>query len=413
MTEFVGESPSPADVEAVYRGIHGQAVATLTRIFGDITLAEDSVQDAFVVAAERWTVEGIPPNPAGWIITTARNRAIDQVRRAKRGAELHEQAAVDPMTDLDPLAEWPDEAEMHDDQLRLIFTCCHPSLRQDRQVALTLRLLGGLSVAEVAQAFVVSESAMAKRLVRTKHKVKAANIPYRVPPAAELPDRLRPVLAVVYLIYNAGVDQPEGGARLRADAVRLGRSLAQLMPDEPEVAGLLALMLLSEARATARVENGEVVPLKDQDRSRWDRSLIEEGHTIVKGCVRRNQPGAYQLQAAIQAVHCDAEMYEATDWRQILDLYDHLLRFVPTAVVKLNRTIALAEVDGPEVALSALDEVSAELIDYYLFHATRGTLLRRIGDDEQAVAAFQLAASQAPTERHQRFLLAQTSSAGR
>lgn len=407
MTDFVGDSPSLADVEAVYRGVHGQAVATLSRIFGDITLAEDSVQDAFVVAAERWTVDGIPPNPAGWIITAARNRAIDQVRRARRGAELHEQTALDPMTDLDPFAEWSDEAEMHDDQLRLIFTCCHPALRQDRQVALTLRLLGGLSVGEVAQAFVTSESAMAKRLVRAKHKIKAANIPYRVPSAAELPDRLRPVLAVVYLIYNAGVDQPDG-ARLRADAIRLGRSLTQLMPDELEVAGLVALMLLSEARATARVNDGEVVPLKDQDRSRWNRSLIDEGHTIVKECVRRNQPGAYQLQAAIQAVHCDAEVYEATDWRQILDLYDHLLRYVPTAVVKLNRAIALAQVDGPEVALSALNELSAGLTDYYLFHATRGTLLRRMGDEEQASAEFRLAANQAPTERHERFLLAQT-----
>lgn len=407
MTSPVDRQRTTDEVETVYRDVRGQAVATLVRAFGDITLAEDAVQDAFMVASERWTVDGVPPNPAGWIVTTARNRAIDQARRAKRGTELHEQAVRNTVTEFDPIESWDDEAwdeaDMHDDQLRLIFTCCHPSLRQDDRVALTLRLLGGLSVEEVARAFLVSEPAMAKRLVRAKDKIKAANIPYRIPKAAERPERLTAVLGVLYLIYNAGLDGPDGDA-LRDDATRLSRSLAALMPDEPEVAGLLALILLSEARAGARTVDGEIVLLADQDRSRWNLALIVEGHGIVKACIRRNQPGPYQIQASIQAVHDDAKRYEDTDWAQIVNLYDHLLQFQDTPIVRLNRAIAVAEADDPEAALEQVEKVADLLEDYYLLHGTRGTLLRRLGRESEAAAAITRAAELAPTGQYQRFL---------
>lgn len=407
MTSPVDPQPTTAHVETVYRDVRGQAVATLVRAFGDITLAEDAVQDAFMVASERWTVDGVPPNPAGWIVTTARNRAIDQARRAQRGAELHEQAVRNTVTEFDPIESWDDEAldeaDMHDDQLRLIFTCCHPSLRQDDRVALTLRLLGGLSVEEVARAFLVSEPAMAKRLVRAKYKIKAANIPYRIPNAAERPGRLTSVLGVLYLIYNAGLEGPDGDA-LRDDAMRLSRSLAALMPDEPEVAGLLALILLSEARAGARTVDGEIVLLADQDRSRWNLALIVEGHGIVKACIRRNQPGPYQIQASIQAVHDDAKRYEETDWAQIVNLYDHLLQFQDTPIVRLNRAIALAEADDPDAALEQVEKVADLLEDYYLLHATRGTLLARTGRDTESADAFSRASELAPTDRERDFL---------
>ena len=406
MTPAVAAHREATAVERVFREAYGQAVATLVRVFGDITLAEDAVQNAFAVASERWPGDGIPPNPAGWIVTTARNRAIDDLRRSTRGKELHNQLAVSstaPDTDLDGREE---DGPVNDDQLRLIFTCCHPALREEHRVALTLRLLGGLSVDEVARSFLVSEPAMAKRLVRAKYKIKATNIPYRVPAEADLPERLRSVLSVVYLIYNTGVDDPER-ASLRIVAIRLARALVKLMPDEPEAAGLLALILLNEARMPARTSGGTLVLLRDQDRTRWDHTMIEEGHAIVRVCIRRNQPGPYQLQAAIQAVHCDADSFEATDWPQIVALYDQLFTIMPTPVVALNRAIAIGEIEGPEAALDALDAIAPDLDNYRLMHAARGTTLRRLGKPEAAKAAFERAAKLAATEADRRFLLQQ------
>jgi len=394
------------DVERVFREVYGQAVATLIRVFGDITLAEDAVQDAFVVAIDRWRTGGIPPNPAGWIVTTARNRAIDGLRRSARGRELHEQLEVVASTARGRGDDREEGGPVSDDQLRLIFTCCHPALRIEHQVALTLRLVGGLSVNEVARSFLVSESAMAKRLVRAKYKIRAAKIPYRVPAEADLPERLRSVLSVVYLIYNTGGDDPER-ASLRSDAIRLARSLAELMPSEPEAAGLLALMLLNESRVPARTAQGTLVLLRDQDRTKWDRTMIEEGHAIVRACVRRDRPGPFQLQAAIQAVHCNADSFEATDWPQIVALYDHLFSFMPTPVVALNRAIAIGETEGPGAALTALDAIAADLDNYHLMHAARGTTLRRLGQRDAAKAAFERAAHLAATEADRRFLAQQ------
>ena len=406
MDQTGGPHRETAEVERVFREVYGQAVATLVRVFGDITLAEDSVQDAFVVAIDRWRTGGIPPNPAGWIVTTARNRAIDGLRRSTRGQELHEQ-----LTETRPQPgrtgdDWEEEVPVSDDQLRLIFTCCHPSLRTEDQVALTLRLLGGLRVDEVARSFLVSESAMAKRLVRVKYKIKAANIPYRLPAKEDLPGRLRAVLSVLYLIYNTGADDPER-ASLRSEAIRLARALLELMPDEPEAAGLLALMLLSELRVPARREEGTLVLLRDQDRTRWDRTLIAEGHAIVRACIRRGQPGPFQLQAAIQAVHCNADSFGTTDWLQIVVLYDHLLSFMPTPVVALNRAIAIGETEGPAAALTALDAIAADLDNYHLMHAARGTMLRRLGQRDAAKVAFERAANLAISEADRRFLVRQ------
>ena len=394
----------------MFREVHGQAVATLVRVFGDITVAEDAVQDAFVVASDRWPDDGIPPNPAGWIVTTARNRAIDVLRRSARGRELYEQLGAEASTspgpgadDGKPSGSSGEDGPVSDDRLRLMFTCCHPALRSEHQVALTLRLLGGLSVAEVARSFLVSEPAMAKRLVRAKYKIKAAKIPYRVPADADLPERLRSVLSVVYLIYNTGVDDAERAA-LRAEAVRLARALVELMPDEPEAAGLLALMLLCESRVPARTAEGALVLLRDQDRAKWDRTMIEEGHAIVRACIRRNQPGPYQLQAAIQAVHCNADKFEATDWQQIVTLYDQLFSIMPTPVIALNRAIAIGEVQGPGAALAALDAVASDLDNYHLMHAARGTTLRSLGQSDAARAAYERAADLAATEADRQLL---------
>lgn len=406
MIHPVAAHPETTDVQRVFRQVYGQAVATLVRVFGDFTVAEDAVQDAFVVAMDRWRSGGVPPNPAGWIVTTARNRAIDVFRRSARGRELQEQLAALARTPPGPGDDEEEVGPVSDDQLRLIFTCCHPALRIEHQVALTLRLLGGLSVAEVARSFLVGEAAMAKRLVRAKYKIKAANIPYRVPADADLPGRLRAVLSVLYLIYNTGSDDLER-ASLRSEAIRLARALVELMPAEPEAAGLLALMLLNESRAPARIEAGALVLLRDQDRTKWDRALIAEGHAILRACIRRDQPGTFQLQAAIQAVHCNAGAFEATDWPQIVALYDHLRSFMPTPVVALNRAIAIGETEGPGAALTALDAIAPELDNYHLLHAARGTMLRRLGQRDAARAAFERAAHLAPTEAERRFLAQQ------
>jgi RNA polymerase sigma-70 factor, ECF subfamily len=386
-----------ADVGRIFREESGRAVAALIRVFGDIDVAEDAVQEAFAVALRKWSSNGLPPNPGGWITTTARNWAIDRIRRRSREKELLGEMSV----------LWPDSndrevASMQDDRLSLIFTCCHPALAMEAQVALTLRLLGGLSTEEVARSFLVPEATMAQRLVRAKRKIKAACIPYRVPDDHELPTRLRSVLAVVYLVYNAGLaDSGERG--LSAEAIRLARMLTKLMPDEPEVAGLLALVLLTESRRTARLRpDGSLVVLGEQNRGLWDRALIDEGQALVRGCLRRNQPGAYQIQAAINAVHADAPTAEQTDWQQIVALYDHLLEIAPTPVVALNRAIAVGEVHGPAAALALVDDL--DLDSYYAFHATRADLLRRMGQTSEAAAAYARAAALAPTEAERDFL---------
>jgi len=390
-----------AAVGRIFREESGRSVATLIRVFGDIDVAEDAVQEAFTVALGRWPSEGLPPNPGAWITTTARNRAIDGLRRESRGRELlGEVAMIAGAAEDSELTE--EVSRVQDDRLRLIFTCCHPALSSEAQVALTLRLLGGLSTSEVAASFLVAEATMAQRLVRAKRKIKAAQIPYRVPEDHELPDRLRPVLAVVYLVYNAGLGS-EAGAELCSEAIRLARILAKLMPDEPEVWGLLALLLLSESRRTSRLgPDGSLILLSEQDRGRWDPALIEEGQAIVRRCIAREQPGSYQLQAAIGAVHADAASAEQTDWQQIVTIYDQLLEASPTPVVALNRAIAIGEVQGPAAALELVDGL--ELEGYYPLHAARADLLRRLGRTREADAEYERAAELAPTEPERRFL---------
>ncbi|HEX9065436.1 MAG TPA: RNA polymerase sigma factor [Streptosporangiaceae bacterium] len=375
------------EIAAVFRREYGRCVATLVRFLGDIDLAEEAVQDAFAVAVQRWPSAGLPPNPGAWITTTARNRGIDQLRRESSRQHRQVQAAA-LYGGQDPSEE---AGAVNDDRLRLIFTCCHPALARTAQIALTLRLLGGLETPEIARAFLLPEPTVAQRIVRAKRKIKAAGIPYRVPGDADLPGRLDAVLAVIYLVFNEGHTGTGSDALLRTDlceeAIRLGRVLAGLMPDEPEVLGLLALMLLTHARRMARTAPGRpLVLLPDQDRSLWDQAQISEGQDLVRRCLRRDQPGPYQIQAAIAAVHSDATDASRTDWRQILALYDQLLAIAPTPVVALNRAVALAEVHGPAAGLTVLDEL--ELPDYYLFHAVRAGLLRRLGRPGEAAEAY-------------------------
>jgi RNA polymerase sigma-70 factor (ECF subfamily) len=389
----------------VFREEHGRAVAVLTRVFGDIDIAEEAVQDAFVAALERWPSTGMPPSPAGWIITTARNRGIDRLRRESARDDKYAQAAL--LREPEETIDEEDESAVHDDQLRLIFTCCHPALAPAVRVALTLRLVGGLTTTEIARAFLVPEATMAQRLVRAKGKIRDARIPYRIPTAPELPERVGSVLAVVYLIFNEGYKASEGTQLVRDDlcreAIRLGRLLAELMPNDQEVIGLLALMLLVESRRETRTtSDGDLVLLGDQDRTRWNQDLIAEGQALVRQCLAVNRPGYYQIQAAINAVHSDATAASDTDWRQILALYDHLLALTPSPVVALNRAVALAEVEGPAAALDVVDAL--DLGGVVSFHVVRADLLRRLGRATESADALDVAIARTSNLAERTFL---------
>jgi RNA polymerase sigma-70 factor (ECF subfamily) len=395
----------------------------LIRVLGDIDLAEDAVAEAFALAVEQWPTQGVPPNPGGWITTTARNRAIDRLRRESTRTERHLVALRLETDDVEPHHNPGFDAldgfvdVVPDDQLRLMFLCCHPALATDAQVALTLRLLGGLDTPEIARAFLVSESTLAQRIVRAKRKLRDNHAPYRVPRAAELPDRLQAVLAAIYLIYTEGHTATTGDSLTRVDlsseAIRLARVLSELMPDEPEADGLLALMLLSEARRPARTApDGSMIRLADQDRALWDRMLITEGHALVRACLRRDQPGPFQTQAAIAAVHADAATAAATDWSQIVALYDQLCAMRPNAVVALNRAVAIGELRGAAAGLAALDSLDVTLLDdYQPYHAARADLLARAGRRDATVAAYDRAIELTANPSERRFLERQRNAA--
>jgi len=395
--------------EAIVRAHHEEwtrVVAGLARRFGDLDVAEDAAAEAFAAAVERWPSDGVPANPGGWLTTTATRKAIDRLRRESRREEKHQAAMmIEDPTQPEPVGP------VEDDRLRLVFTCCHPALAPDARVALTLRLVGGLTVAEIARAFLVQENTMAQRITRAKAKIKAAHIPYRVPSVADVQKRLAGVLAVVFLVFNEGYLAGEGDDPIRAElteeAVRLARLLRALLPDDGEVAGLLALMLLTEARRPARLSrSGELVTLDDQDRGAWDRALIGEGHALVRErlaavAAGAGRPGRYQILAAINAVHTDAPTIRDTDWSQIVALYDQLVAIDPSPIVRLNRAVAVAELDGPEVALAEVDRLAEPLADYHAFQATRAELLRRLGRSAESRAAYDLAiaATGNPAER--------------
>ncbi len=387
-----------ATVERVFREEYGRLIASLVRRFGDIDIAEEAAGEALVIALERWPSDGVPPNPGGWLTTTAGNRAIDRIRREKQRDTKH-QAALMIYDDTPP----EPTGVVEDDRLRLLFTCCHPALASEARIALTLRLLGGLTVPEIAQAFLVPEATMGQRITRAKKKIAAANVPYRVPEAADLPARLSGVLTVLFLVFNEGYLASGDGspirAELTAEAIRLTRILRQLLPDNPEVTGLLALLILIDARRDARVRNGQLVPLDEQDRASWDSALIAEGHDLVRECLAINQPGRYQILAAINAVHTDAPSASDTDWSQVVALYDQLTRLDPSPIVALNRAVAVAELDGPGVALAIIDRLP--LTGYHAWHAVRADLLRRLGRSAEAKDAYDAAidATQNSAER--------------
>lgn len=407
MTAASGPDGGPdAGLEGVFRDEHGRVVAALARRFGDLTLAEDAVGEALVLATEKWRSDGVPPNPGAWLTTVAGNKALDRLRREKRREDKYAEAMM--VTDTTPP---PPTGPVEDDRLRLVFTCCHPALAVESRVALTLRLLGGLTAAEIAAAYLVPETTMAQRLTRAKQKIARAGIPYRIPAPEDLAVRLGGVLAVLYLVYNEGYLGTSGQAvrtDLTSEAIRLARQLREMVArtpslgPQPEVDGLLALLLLTEARAPSRIDDGRLVPLAEQDRTRWDADLVDEGHRLVRGCLALGRPGPYQLQAAVNAVHTDALDASMTDWSQVVQLYDQLLVVAPTPVVALNRAVAVAEVDGPEVALAAVDPLPLER--YHAWHATRADLLRRLGRLDEARAAYDAAIGLAGNDAERAFL---------